>query len=209
MSQGKLIERYNARERANHWFVAVTFILAALSGLALFHPAFFWLTNLFGSGTWARILHPFIGALMFLSFIAMAARFWKHNRITDADRQWSKHMVDILQNKAKNLPEIGKYNLGQKYLFWTLLITITLMLLSGIVIWQPWFAPLFPIPLLRIAVLVHALSAFVAILCLIVHIYASYWTRGSIRAMTRGTVTATWAKHHHPAWFREVMNKVR
>ena len=56
-----LIQRYNASDRANHWFVAITFILLALSGLALFHPAFFFFTNLLGGGPWTRILHPFIG----------------------------------------------------------------------------------------------------------------------------------------------------
>ncbi|WP_296820965.1 hypothetical protein [Thiobacillus sp.] len=35
------IRRYSARERSNHWLVAISFVLAALSGLALFHPAFF------------------------------------------------------------------------------------------------------------------------------------------------------------------------
>lgn len=209
MSQGKLVQRYNASERVNHWIVAITFILAGLSGLALFHPGFFWLSNLFGGGTWTRILHPFIGVVMFLFFMVMAARFWQLNRITDADRQWARHMSEILQNKAKNLPEIGKYNLGQKYLFWTLLISIILLLATGIVIWQPWFAPIFPITLIRLAVLIHAFAAFVVILALIVHIYASYWTRGSIRAMTRGTVTAAWAKHHHPAWYKEVSGKNR
>jgi formate dehydrogenase subunit gamma len=209
MSQDKMIQRYNASERANHWGVALTFILAALSGLALFHPAFYWLTGLFGSGAWTRILHPFIGVVLFAFFIAMAARFWTDNRISDADRKWGKHIREILRNKPKNLPEIGKYNLGQKYLFWTLVTAIFLLLLSGIVIWQPWFAPAFPIVMLRVAVVVHALSAFVAILALIVHVYAAYWTRGSIRAMTRGTVTAAWARHHHPGWFKEVADKDR
>jgi formate dehydrogenase subunit gamma len=37
------IQRYTARERSNHWVVAIAFVLAALSGLALFHPAFFFL----------------------------------------------------------------------------------------------------------------------------------------------------------------------
>ena len=34
-----LIQRYNANERTNHWITAITFVLLALSGLALFHPA--------------------------------------------------------------------------------------------------------------------------------------------------------------------------
>ena len=54
----KYLQRYNDQERMNHWIVVVCFVLAALSGLAFFHPAMFWLVNLFGGGPWARILHP-------------------------------------------------------------------------------------------------------------------------------------------------------
>ena len=69
-NEPNLVQRHGINERLNHWVVAITFILLALSGLALFHPAFFFLTNLFGGGTWSRILHPFIGVVMFVSFRA-------------------------------------------------------------------------------------------------------------------------------------------
>lgn len=201
------IQRYTARERSNHWVVAIAFILAALSGLALFHPAFFFLTYLFGGGPWTRILHPFIGVLMLLFFIAMAARFWDLNRFTDADRQWMKRIGDVLKNRDRGLPEIGKYNAGQKYLFWTMVVCMPVLLITGIVIWQPWFAPYFPIGLLRIAVVLHALAAWILILGIVVHVYAAIWVRGTIRAMTRGTVSEAWAKHHHRAWYRDVTGK--
>ena len=200
----QLVTRYKPNERANHWVIAISFILLAISGLALFHPAFFFLTHLLGGGTWSRILHPFIGVVLAISFAGFAGRLWADNRITAADREWQKHLGDILCNKAKQLPEIGKYNIGQKYLFWTLVIVIALLLVSGIVIWQPWFTPYFSVTLVRLAVLVHAVAGFVAILAIIVHIYSAYWVKGSVRAMTRGTVTAAWAKHHHPAWYKQV-----
>ena len=203
-SETNLVQRHSTNERINHWVVAITFIMLALSGLALFHPAFFFLTNLFGGGTWSRILHPFIGVVMFVSFLGLAARVWKDNHITNADREWGKRFGDILVNRAKNLPEIGKYNIGQKYLFWALVIVIPILIVSGFIIWQPYFAPVFPINLVRFAVLIHALAAFIAVVAIIVHIYAAIWTRGSIRAMTRGTVTAAWAKHHHAAWYKEL-----
>ncbi|MBS1219375.1 MAG: formate dehydrogenase subunit gamma [Proteobacteria bacterium] len=202
-----MIQRYTARERSNHWVVAIAFILAGLSGLALFHPAFFFLTNLFGGGTWTRILHPFIGVLMCLFFIAMAMRFWRFNRFIPADRQWMKRIGDVMRNRDQGLPELGKYNAGQKILFWMMVVSIPLLLLSGIVIWQPWFAPYFPIGLLRVAVVIHALAAWVMILGIIVHVYAAIWVRGTVRAMTRGTVSAAWAKHHHRAWYREMTGK--
>ncbi|MCX4197158.1 cytochrome b/b6 domain-containing protein [Methylobacterium organophilum] len=68
------IERYNPSQRTNHWIVAILFVLAALSGLALFHPALFGLSGLFGGGTWTRILHPFIGVAMFVFFLWLAIR---------------------------------------------------------------------------------------------------------------------------------------
>ncbi len=203
-NETNLVQRYNVKERTNHWVVAITFIMLVLSGLALFHPSCLFFYSLFGGGTWARILHPFIGVIMFLSFLGLAVKFWDHNHITDTDREWRKHLGDILANKAKNLPEIGKYNIGQKYLFWSLVAIIPMLMLSGFIIWQPYFAPVFAIGLVRFASLIHALAAFIGIVAIIVHVYAAYWTRGSISAMTRGTVTKAWAKHHHPAWYKEV-----
>lgn len=204
MPEPKLIQRHTPAERRNHWAVAITFVLLALSGLALFHPAFFFLTSLFGGGTWTRILHPFIGVVMVLLFAILALRFAPQNRITDADRQWIRQLKDVVCNKDDRLPEAGKYNAGQKYLFWTLAISIALLLVSGILIWQPYFAPKIPIGLVRLAVLIHAVSAFVAIAAILVHIYAAIWVKGSVRAMTRGTVSHAWARRHHRAWYKEV-----
>lgn len=199
-----LIPRYTAAERTNHWIVAITFVLAAFGGLALFHPFFFWLTNLFGGGTWTRILHPFIGVLMALFFARTYIRFRADNRITPADREWMRRSREILRNQEPYIPEVGKYNAGQKYLFKLQVITVTLLLISGIVIWQPYFAPSFPVAWTRVAVVVHAVAAFALILGIIIHVYAAIWVKGSVRAMTRGTVSRAWAKQHHPAWYRDI-----
>lgn len=204
MSKAQLIQRYTAAERGNHWAVALTFILLALSGLALFHPAFFFLSNLLGGGVWTRILHPFIGVLMTALFVYMALGFAQHNRITDADRKWLSRIKDVIYNRDENLPEVGKYNAGQKYLFWCLVACIALLFVSGIIIWQPYFASQMPATVLRLGVLLHALAGFVAIAAIMVHIYAALWVKGSVRAMTRGTVSKAWAKHHHAAWYKEI-----
>src|ERR1035438_10687134 len=80
--------RYTAGERTNHWIVAIAFVLAALSGLALFHPALFWLSNLFGGGPWTRILHPYLALVMLFAFLFLASTFWKDNRLQDRDWAW-------------------------------------------------------------------------------------------------------------------------
>ena len=81
------IERYNANDRTYHWITAISFVLLAISGLALFHPSLFWLSNLLGGGQWTRILHPFIGLLMFGMFVVLVLRFWHHNILEPVDHQ--------------------------------------------------------------------------------------------------------------------------
>jgi formate dehydrogenase subunit gamma len=199
------IERYNANERSNHWVTAISFVLLALSGLAMFHPAMFWLSALFGGGQWMRILHPFIGVVMFLSFAGLVLRFWHHNVIDSDDVRWLKQIGDVLNNREDRLPEVGRYNAGQKMLFITLVVCMALLLLSGIVIWRRYFSAYFPIDVIRLAVVVHAAAAFVIIAGIIVHIYAAIWVKGTMGAMLKGYVTPGWARKHHPRWFRSLV----
>jgi formate dehydrogenase subunit gamma len=202
-----LIVRYTPNERTNHWITAISFVLLALSGLAMFHPAMSWLYALLGGGQWTRILHPFIGCVMFLSFLILALRFWHHNYLDRNDIQWMKQIGDVLTNQEEKLPEIGKYNAGQKLLFFTMVTCLLLLLASGVVIWRRYFSVYFPIEIIRLAAVVHAAAAFVLIVGIVVHIYAALWIKGSIGAMTRGTVTLGWARKHHPRWFKEIIGK--
>jgi len=204
MDNDRGIERYTQSDRTNHWLVVILFFMAALSGLAFFHPSLFWLTGLFGGGPWARILHPFFGVVMFVLFLGMMFRFWGHNRMTDADKGWLKRWRDVLANREENLPEAGRYNAGQKVLFWLLVISMMVLLVTGVIFWRPYFAGNFPIDLIRLATLLHAVAAVVLIIAIIGHIYMAIWVKGSFNAMIIGTVARSWAKKHHPAWFKEV-----
>jgi len=198
-----VIVRYTANERTNHWIVAIAFVLAALSGLALFHPALYWLSRLFGGGPWTRILHPIIGVLMALAFLFLSIAVWKDNRMQDRDWQWLRQVRDVVNNREERLPEVGRYNAGQKLMFLVIVACMLGLILSGIVIWRQYFSFYFPLEIVRLASLLHALCALVLICAIIVHIYSGIWVKGSIRAMTRGTVTPGWAWKHHRAWFRE------
>jgi formate dehydrogenase subunit gamma len=203
------IVRYTAGQRTNHWLTAISFLLLAASGLAFFHPAFFPLVHLFGSPQWARILHPWIGVFMFVCFLVLAIRMWSRNLWEPNDTQWMRQLDDEVMNRDDLMPPIGKYNPGQKLLFFTMVTAMILLLLTGLVIWRSVIGVLIPWPiwLYRGAVLLHAFTAFVLIAGIIVHIYAALWVKGSIRAMVRGSVTAAWARHHHPGWYREVTGR--
>ena len=199
-----LIERYTPNERSNHWVTAICFIVLTVSGLAMFHPATAWMAVFLGGGQWTRILHPFFGILMFASFALLVVRFWHHNRFEKGDTQWLKQVGDVVHKREEKLPSVGRYNGGQKVLFYVLILCMLGLLFSGIVIWRAYFAFYFPIEVVRFAALLHAFCAFVIICSIVVHIYAGIWVKGSIGAMVRGTVTYGWARKHHPRWFEEV-----
>lgn len=203
------IVRYRAPTRINHWIVAISFVLVALSGLALFHPALFPLSMLLGGGPWTRILHPFIGLVMVVAFALLAVKMWRDNLLTSNDVAWLKGMRDVLENKDEKLPAVGRFNAGQKLLFWSIVGCLGALLLTGVVIWRAYFSQFFPIGLIRLSVLAHALFGWVLICAIVVHIYAAIWIKGSVKAMTHGKVSYGWAFKHHRAWFREVISGQR
>ncbi|WP_019339141.1 formate dehydrogenase subunit gamma [Stutzerimonas stutzeri] len=201
------ILRYGWWTRVNHWLVAISFVLLTLSGLSLFYPAFFALTGLFGGPEPTRIVHPYIGVFMSLFFVIQAVRFFTDNLIRRHDVQWMKQIRDVLANRDERLPPVGKNNAGQKMVYWIFLATVPVLLVTGIVIWRPWFADEMPIWALRWAVTIHAYTAFIAIITLVIHIYSAIWVKGSVRAMTQGRVSHAWARHHHGLWYDEVRRK--
>ena len=67
------VVRYSPLKRVNHWITAGCLILLLLSGLAMFHPSLFFLTGLFGGGQNTRMLHPWIGVVLFVSFFIFFA----------------------------------------------------------------------------------------------------------------------------------------
>ena len=201
----KDLQRYTASQRANHWVTGICFILLGLSGLAFFHPAFYPLTQLFGGGTWARILHPYIGVILGASFVLMFIRFRPLNIMNESDKEWLSRIGEMADGNDHNMPEQGKYNGGQKIMFWGMALAILVLVASGIILWRSYFG--FPVGLVRLAAVAHAAAAVFMIALAIVHVYAAIWTRGTIRAMWYGTVTRAWAKQHHRAWYRQVTGK--
>lgn len=202
-----IVNRYRGITRLNHWVTAVSLILLLVSGLALFHPSLYFLSAFFGGGQITRWIHPFIGVLLFFSFLLLFLQMWRLNLPRPEDTTWVANIGDMVTGKEEKLPELGKYNAGQKFIFWAMAGLIVVLIGSGIMIWQQYFPELVSIPTRRLALLVHAVAAVLIILVFILHVFAAIWTRGTIRAMTRGTVTGGWAWKHHRKWLRELAGR--
>jgi len=208
------VRRYSGSARINHWIVAVTFVCLAVSGLALFHPSLFWLTALFGGGQMARWLHPWFGLVLAVSFFGLFVRFLSQNLPERTDWVWLTRIRDVMASREDYLPEVGKYNAGQKLVFWSQAVLISILLVTGIGLWLAAVANIEAltgfkptIDQLRWAAVIHATAAVLAIMVWIVHVYAAIWVRGTFAAMIQGSVTGGWGWRHHRKWLRSEVKK--
>ena len=123
----------------------------------------------------------------------------------------------MLAGHDEYLPEIGKYNAGQKFVFWSQAVLVCVLFVTGD---RPlgWQAAVFrAIDRLppthgrqkRWAAVIHATAAVLTIIVWIIHVYAAIWVRGTIPAMTRGTVSGGWGWRHHRSWLRRRGEKAR
>lgn len=194
--------------RMSHWLMVICFFFVAMSGLSWFFPSLNWLNNLLGGPQLARILHPFMGVAIFLFLAFMFVRLVHYNLPEASDGRWFANLGQVLRGEHNDELDTGKYNAGQKVLFWGIMVLISLLLISGVLIWRPYFAPLFPIPTIRIGLFVHALAGVLLMLLIIGHIYLAFWVKGSVDSMSSGYVSRKWARVHHPRWYRQVTGEV-
>ena len=136
------VRRYSGSARINHWIVATTFVLLLLSGLSLFHPSLYWLSALFGGGATVRWLHPWLGLVLAVAFLGLFIRFFWQNLPELTDFVWLARIKHVLAANDHYLPEIGKYNAGQKFVFWSQFVLVGTLLVTGIGLWEAglgWF----------------------------------------------------------------------
>ena len=88
-------------------------------------------------------------------------------------------------------------------------VLIIALIVTGVAIWDQYFYDWTTIPQKRVAVLLHSLAAIALICIWIAHVYAAFWARGTLRAMTRGSVTGGWAWRHHRLWLKELAERHR
>ena len=203
--QANRVERFTRAERLLHWLAAISFVFAALSGLALFSHHLYWLATFLGGGVFVRWSHPWVGVVFSLALGFMFLRWAGQMRVDADDRAWLRQSHKYATHDEEGLPEAGRFNGGQKMLFWVESLACILLLLSGLVLWFPHQTP----HALRLAaVLIHPVAAIVAITGIIVHIYmGTLAIPGALRSMTRGWATPGWAAAHHPKWYREISKR--
>ena len=199
---GDEIVRHRLRSRVIHWTVAVTFFVSLLTGMPIWTPLFGWMAQFFGGLSVCRVLHSWIG-LAFVVAAAVMTADWRSEMRLDRSQKgwWGPRLFQYLRWEVED-QNVGKYNEGQKFYFWTVGLGALGVLLSGLIM---WFPRSFPALVRELAFVIHDLTFILFAVAVVFHIYLSTSAEpGTFRSMTRGTVTRKWARLHHPRWFRDV-----
>ncbi len=199
--------RHPVYTRVLHWSVAIFFILALLSGFAIYSP---WLyraiTPIFGGGATTRMLHPWFSLGFFVAFAFQFLNWLAPMTWTPDDRRWVKRIRSYVTNAEPVEPDyVDFFNAGQKLYFWAIVVTAMVFLLTG---FPMWFPKTFGRITVDIGYVLHDIAALVMLAGFIVHLYEGTAAEpGTFQSMTRGTVERRWARTHHPAWYRRVTGR--
>jgi formate dehydrogenase iron-sulfur subunit len=195
------IVRHGVGARVTHWLVALAFFVTLLTGLPIWTPIFGWMAALFGGLSVCRWLHPWAGVALVASAVLMFFRWVGEMRMERGDWGWLGPKLIAYFRQEGEGEDIGKYNGGQKILFFAVSILTVLLLASGIVLWFPLR---FAMGLRELSWVIHDAAFLFFALTIVVHIYlGTAALPGTFQSMTRGTVSKAWARLHHPRWYRE------
>lgn len=203
---GRLIERFNAVERASHWTMAISFVFLAITGIIILwgkylilpwlgYTAFSWLTVL------GKNIHNFVGPLFIFSLVVSFLIFVKDNLIRRIDIEWLVKLGGALSDKE--IPS-GRFNGGEKAWFWGGLVVLgAIVSVSGLILDFPnWNQGR---EVMQQANVIHAIAAILFIAGSFAHIYmGTIGMEGAYRGMRDGYVDEEWAREHHALWYEEV-----
>ncbi len=197
--------RYTFRERFIHWVAGFSYIYLLLTGLAFWSPWLFWVAVVLGGAPVSRMLHPWIGLIFAVAVIQMYGMWAPQMKATEADKAWWNSVRHYIVNEDDKMPGAGRYNAGQKLLFWGFFWCGMILLVTGAVLWFPEYIP-WSLRFLRyIAIIVHPAAALLTIGLFLIHIYMGVFAeRGAFGSVIRGDVSLAFAKRYHPGWYKEI-----
>jgi formate dehydrogenase subunit gamma len=190
-------------ERVVHWCVALSCLFLCVTGMSMMYHSLNVLGALVGGMENVKILHNYGGIFFGISLLLTILMWWKEAGIFSfpEDLQWIMAAGGYLW-KVEKMPEVGKYNPGQKMFFLAVALFGAIMVASGLII---WFPDGFAVATLRWMYVLHALGFVVIFAFFFVHLYlVTIGAPGSAPAMFTGWVTRGWVKTQHPKWLKEM-----
>lgn len=202
------ILRFGAFERFMHWVTAASWCILALSGLNVVAGRTV-LLPLIGNdafstvSTWLKFSHNFL-AFPFIAGIVLMFLVWlRHNIPNKVDLVWFAKGGGFI---GHGHPPAGKFNGGQKAVFWIVVLGGGALTVTGLALMFPFYVT--DITGMQVAQIANGGVALLMIAAMLGHIYiGSVGMEGALDAMASGEVDLKWAKDHHSLWVAEELAK--
>jgi formate dehydrogenase subunit gamma len=205
---GQKIVRFKAFERFSHWLTAVSFVILGLTGLNITFGKIL-LLPVVGPDTFsdissaAKYVHNFTSFSFMAGLLLIIVIFFKDNLPAKVDLDWVRQGGGFIKNRHA---PAGKFNPGEKLVYWLSLAAGIAVSLSGLLLLFPFYGT--DIADMQIAQGAHAIVAVLFIALILGHIYiGTLGMEGAFEAMGTGEVDLNWAKEHHDLWLAQQLAK--
>ncbi|MEO8485944.1 MAG: formate dehydrogenase subunit gamma [Betaproteobacteria bacterium] len=207
---GRRFRRFTTGQRIIHWAMAASFVILALSGLAILfgknvllpligYTLFSWLAIL------SKNLHNFVGPVFVVCTVVMFVLYVRENFPQAGDLRWLTKLGGMFG--GKEMPS-WKFNAGEKLWFWGGVVVLGIAVgASGLVLDFPNFDQ--TRATMQLANVVHLIAATLFMAAGLGHIYlGTIGMAGTYDAMRTGYVDETWAREHHEYWYQEMKGRL-
>lgn len=210
---GRWVPRFSSLERTTHWLTSVSFLVLAVTGLAVTfgrpllipligHEAF---TT---TAEFAKLAHNF-SAFPFMAGLLLMIGLWLRDNVpARADLDWIRNAGGLLKSTSTHpLSETGRFNAGQKGVFWMVVLGGGAMSATGLLLMLPFSVTgIAGMQLMHVA---HAILGGLMMAAILAHTYiGSIGMEGAFDAMGRGAVDENWAIEHHRGWYEAEKRRV-
>jgi formate dehydrogenase subunit gamma len=215
---GQEVDRHSVNSRIIHWLFAGLFIILGITGLFLLlgRPLLIPVIGKTAFGVVAsasKEVHNLLGLLFPVALILMFVNFVRKNFYEKGDLTWVAKGGGML---GTGHVSAGKFNAGEKVLFWLTIFLGIGISVTGYVLDFPAIASWVLATsteftqyrhVMEYAHVIHGVIAVLFIALIFGHIFlATLFVPGTLSGMTSGKVDANWAKEHHDRWYKETQS---
>jgi formate dehydrogenase subunit gamma len=221
-----VVRRFGFIERFAHWLLAVSFLMLALTGLNMLYGSVV-VKPLIGHTYFAsvtaycKLLHDFTGFGFIAGLVLIFVLWVRDNWPSQIDLIWLMRGGGLLSDHDH--PPAKRFNAGQKFIFWFVVLAGASVSFSGVCLLFPFiFAPfsstfaalnlfgtdlptdLSAVQEMQLTLVWHGGLGIFMIAVIIAHIYVgSIGVEGAFEAMATGDVDENWARQHHSLWAQD------
>jgi len=200
----KYVEKYGPITRLLHFTHLISFIILAITGLAL---AYKWTglgEFLFGSMKNVKTIHEICGWILLITGTPLFLKLLPESLFRPYDFKWLAKLGGYLDPSHRTVAPAGKINAGQKIFFWFSFFSLIIMGITGLAVMYDMVSKELRATLL----LIHFVVGVLWIAFVIIHFYlATFANPGTIWAMITGKVSEDYIKFHNPEWYKELREK--